>query len=78
MRTIHVTRSIPAPAEAVFDLLADHASYERFRGIRRPELLSEGEPAAERRRGDASVLDPARSASRRRSPPTTAPRGSTI
>jgi uncharacterized protein YndB with AHSA1/START domain len=44
MRTIHVTRSIPGPAEAVFDRLTDHANYDRFRGIRRSELLSEGDP----------------------------------
>jgi ribosome-associated toxin RatA of RatAB toxin-antitoxin module len=45
MRTVHVTRTIPAPPEAVFDLLADHANYDRFRGIRRSELLREGDPA---------------------------------
>jgi uncharacterized protein YndB with AHSA1/START domain len=45
MRSIHVTRTIPAPAEAVFDRLADHANYDRFRPIRRSELLREGDPA---------------------------------
>jgi hypothetical protein len=45
MRSIHVTRIIPAPADQVFDLLADHAHYARFRGIRRSELLNEGHPA---------------------------------
>jgi len=45
MRTVHVTRSIPVPAEAVFDLLADHANYERFRPIRHSELLRQGDPA---------------------------------
>ena len=44
MRTVGVTRSIPAPAEPVFDLLADHAGYERFRGIRGSELMREGDP----------------------------------
>jgi uncharacterized protein YndB with AHSA1/START domain len=44
MRTVHVTRTIDAPVEEVFDLLADHAHYDRFRGIRGSELLSEGEP----------------------------------
>jgi uncharacterized protein YndB with AHSA1/START domain len=44
MRTVQVTRSIPAPAEAVFDLLADHANYDRFRPIRRSELLRQGDP----------------------------------
>jgi uncharacterized protein YndB with AHSA1/START domain len=45
MRTVHVTRSIPAPAEYVFDLLADHADYDRFRGIRSSELIRAGDPA---------------------------------
>jgi ribosome-associated toxin RatA of RatAB toxin-antitoxin module len=45
MRSIHVTRTIPAPAEAVFDLLADHANYDRFPGISGSELLREGDPA---------------------------------
>jgi uncharacterized protein YndB with AHSA1/START domain len=45
MRTVRVTRKIPAPPDAVFDLLADHDNYDRFRGIRRSELLREGDPA---------------------------------
>jgi uncharacterized protein YndB with AHSA1/START domain len=45
MRTIHVTRTIPAAPEAVFDRLADHANYELFRPIHRSRLLREGEPA---------------------------------
>ena len=45
MRSVHVTRTIPAPAEAVFDLLADHAHYERFRGIDGSKLLRDGDPA---------------------------------
>jgi ribosome-associated toxin RatA of RatAB toxin-antitoxin module len=45
MRSIHVTRTIPAPAEAVFDLLADHENYDRFPGINGSELLREGDPA---------------------------------
>ena len=44
MRTVHVTRAIPAPAGAIFDLLADHAHYDRFRGIRGSELVRPGEP----------------------------------
>ena len=44
MRSIHVTRTIPAPAEAVFDLLADHANYDRFRPIHASELIREGDP----------------------------------
>ena len=45
MRSIHVTRSIPAPPEAVFDLLTDHANYDRFRGIDGSELLRDGDPS---------------------------------
>lgn len=45
MRSIHVTRSIPAPPEAVFDLLSDHANYDRFRGIDGSELLRDGDPS---------------------------------
>jgi uncharacterized protein YndB with AHSA1/START domain len=45
MRSIHVTRTIPAAPEAVFDRLTDHANYERFRGIHASRLLREGEPA---------------------------------
>ncbi len=44
MRTVHVTRTIPAPPEAIFDLLADHAHYDRFRGISGSELIREGDP----------------------------------
>jgi ribosome-associated toxin RatA of RatAB toxin-antitoxin module len=44
MQEIHVTRTIPAPAEAVFDLLADHANYDRFRPIHASELVREGDP----------------------------------
>jgi len=44
MRSVHVTRTIPAPIDAVFDLLADHANYDRFRPIHGSELLREGHP----------------------------------
>jgi uncharacterized protein YndB with AHSA1/START domain len=44
MRSIHVTHSIPASPEAVFDLLTDHANYKRFRGVSGSELLREGDP----------------------------------
>jgi uncharacterized protein YndB with AHSA1/START domain len=43
MRTIHVTRTIPAAPEAVFDRLADHANYDRFRPIHASRLLREGD-----------------------------------
>jgi uncharacterized protein YndB with AHSA1/START domain len=45
MKTIHVTRTIAAPPEPIFDLLADHANYDNFRGIHRSELIREGDPA---------------------------------
>jgi uncharacterized protein YndB with AHSA1/START domain len=44
MRTVHVTRTIPGPPEPIFDLLADHANYDRFRGIHGSGLLREGDP----------------------------------
>ena len=39
MPTVHVSRVIPAPPAAVFDLLADHAHYDRFRAVHGSELL---------------------------------------
>ena len=39
MGSVHVTRTIPAPTEDVFDLLADHANYDRFRAIDGSKLL---------------------------------------
>ena len=44
MRSVHVTRTIPGPPEPIFDLLADHANYDRFRAINASELLREGDP----------------------------------
>jgi hypothetical protein len=44
MQTITVTRVIPAPAEGVFDVLADHANYKSFRGVRDSKLVREGKP----------------------------------
>jgi uncharacterized protein YndB with AHSA1/START domain len=44
MRTVRVERTIAAAPERVFDLITDHANYDRFRGITRSELLREGEP----------------------------------
>jgi len=44
MRSLTVTRRIEAPAESVFDLLADHANYDRFRGMNSSELVREGDP----------------------------------
>jgi hypothetical protein len=45
MKSVHVTRTIPGPPEPIFDLLADHANYDRFRAINASELLREGDPA---------------------------------
>ena len=45
MRSVHVTRTIPAPPDEVFDRLADHANYDRFRPIHGSELIREGDPA---------------------------------
>ena len=45
MQTIDITETIALPIDRVFDLLADHANYNRFPGITRSELLKEGEPA---------------------------------
>jgi uncharacterized protein YndB with AHSA1/START domain len=45
MKSVHVTRTIPGPPEPIFDLLADHAHYDRFRPIHGSELLNEGDPA---------------------------------
>src|SRR6266545_2993002 len=45
MRSVHVSRTIPGPPEPIFELLADHAKYDRFRAINGSKLLREGEPA---------------------------------
>lgn len=42
MKTVTVTRVIKAPAERVFDLLADHANYKDFPGIKASTLVREG------------------------------------
>jgi len=44
-RTIRVERHLDAPPEAVFEIIADHAHYDRFDSIRRSELIEQGEPA---------------------------------
>ena len=44
MKTITVTRVIPAPIEKVFDVLADHANYKSFPGVKDSKLLKEGKP----------------------------------
>lgn len=42
MRTIHIRRQLQAPIEGVFDLLADHAGYTRFPGVRSAKLTRVG------------------------------------
>lgn len=42
MRTITVQRTINAPIEKVFDLLADHGNYKDFPGIRDSKLVRAG------------------------------------
>lgn len=44
MRTARAERIIPAPVEEVFDVVTDHAGYDRFRDITRSELVKEGDP----------------------------------
>jgi hypothetical protein len=44
-RSIRVVRRIEASPEAVFAVLADHAHYDRFDGVRRSELVAPGVPA---------------------------------
>ena len=44
-RHIRVEKSLDAPPEAVFEIVSDHAGYDRFTGVRRAELARPGEPA---------------------------------
>jgi uncharacterized protein YndB with AHSA1/START domain len=44
MKTVTVTRTINAPIEKVFDLLADHANYKANFGVKESKLLKEGKP----------------------------------
>ena len=44
MKTITVTRVIPAPIEKVFDLLSDHANYKANFGVKESRLLKDGKP----------------------------------
>ena len=43
MRTIRVQRTLHAPAERVFDVLADHAGYTRFSGVKSAKVLRPGQ-----------------------------------
>jgi len=42
-RAIRVERTLDAKPEPVFAILADHANYDRFDGIRRSELVRPGD-----------------------------------
>jgi len=44
MQTITVKRTINAPIEKVFDVLADHGNYKSFPGVSDSKLLKEGTP----------------------------------
>jgi uncharacterized protein YndB with AHSA1/START domain len=44
-RSIRVERRLDASPAAVFEVLSDHARYDRFAGIRRSELVRAGDPA---------------------------------
>jgi uncharacterized protein YndB with AHSA1/START domain len=43
-RSIRVERRLDAPPEGVFEVISDHARYDRFDGIRRAELVEQGDP----------------------------------
>lgn len=42
MKTITVQHIIKAPAEKIFDILADHANYKQFPGVRDSRLMQPG------------------------------------
>ncbi len=44
-RSINLERRLDAPPAAVFEVLTDHARYDRFDGIRRAEVIEQGDPA---------------------------------
>jgi len=44
MRTITVQRTLKAPIEKIFDIIADHANYKSFPGIKDSKLVREGNP----------------------------------
>jgi uncharacterized protein YndB with AHSA1/START domain len=44
-RSIRIERRLDAPPDAVFDIIADHARYDRFDAVRRAELVEQGDPA---------------------------------
>ena len=42
MSSIRVERQLDAPIDGVFEVISDHAAYDRFGGIRHAELLKPG------------------------------------
>jgi uncharacterized protein YndB with AHSA1/START domain len=44
-RSIRVERVLDAAPSGLFEVLADHQRYDRFDGIRRAELIRQGDPA---------------------------------
>lgn len=44
MRTILVKKTLKAPIEKVFDLLADHANYKLLPGVKNSKLVKNGKP----------------------------------
>jgi uncharacterized protein YndB with AHSA1/START domain len=42
MKTVTVTRTLNVPIEQVFDVIADHANYKQFPGIKDSKLVREG------------------------------------
>lgn len=44
-RSIRIERRLDAPPDGVFEVIADHARYDRFPGVRRSELVKQGDPA---------------------------------
>jgi uncharacterized protein YndB with AHSA1/START domain len=45
MKTITVKRTIPAPIEKVFAILADHANYKLLPGVKDSKLIKTGGPS---------------------------------
>ena len=43
-RSIRIERRLDAPPTTVFEIVADHARYDRFDGIRRSQLVEPGDP----------------------------------
>jgi len=44
-RSIRIERHLDAPPEGVFEVISDHARYDRFDGVTRSEIVKEGAPA---------------------------------